>query len=317
METIEESNLIGYLTKLPFEYREKLDINQGLKFGTEIEFMSESKKGIDKVFKLMNRAHMQNNKYYRLSGSSRLVIPNFDKRIYEIKTPILENNKEDFHDLKYICDGLTNLELLPSNQKGIHVHVDLSSLEDNSRFLEDLLKVFCIYEHIIFRFSYGEEEDCNINCTAYSREISCMLYNFIRNTDFFDDFRNILPKLRELLKCKTYALNFHQKDISCKNETVEFRMFNGTLNPTILQNDINLCLNLINTITSNLLDRDLIDYKFNEYDRGFYVKESYSKLNMNDAIEFSDLIFNTNKDKDYFLRQYTIKDNPKKKKLVI
>ena len=63
METIEESNLIGYLTKLPFEYREKLDINQGLKFGTEIEFMSESKKGIDKVFKLMNRAHMQNNKY--------------------------------------------------------------------------------------------------------------------------------------------------------------------------------------------------------------------------------------------------------------
>ena len=62
---------------------------------------------------------------------------------------------------------------------------------------------------------------------------------------------------------------------------------------------------------------DILNYRFNEYNREFYITEPYSKMNLDDAIEFSDLIFTSDLDKYYFLRQYAIKDKPKQKKLVI
>ena len=153
--------------------------------------------------------------------------------------------------------------------------------------------------------------------SSYSREVSHRIFNYLKRYDSYMSYRDILIELRELLKCKSYAINFHQKDSSCKNETIEVRTFNSTTNPVIIQNDINLLLNMINQIVNNDIDIDLLDYRFSEYDRSFYVKEKYSDLNIEDAIEFSDLVFKESIDKDYFLRQYIIKDKPKQKKLVI
>lgn len=315
MSTLEEENLMEYLENIPFEYRERLYTDPSIKFGTEIEFMINKSKSLDKIYKLTYKFF--DKKIFRISQSSRVVIPKFDKKIYEIKTPVLSNDMNDFVDLKKICEGLDKEDVVPGNQKGVHVHIDLSTFENNQYYLKLFLQLFCIYEHIISRFSYGEEDISTINYASYSREISSLLYDFIKTHDFNEDFDVLIQDLREVLRCKSYALNFHQKDDNCKNETIEFRTFNGTFNPTIIQNDINMCLNMVNRIIDEEVDVDLLDYRFKEYNKGFYIKESYSKLFMEDAIEFSDLIFNYNKDKDYFLRQYAIKSNPRKKKLVI
>lgn len=316
MSTIEEISLMEYLENMPFDYRETLNVNPNDKFGVEIEFISSKRRSLDKVYKIINFKPYE-KKVYRLASSKRIVAPKSEEGIHEIKTPVLENNSKDLMNFKRVCDGLSKEDIIPGNQKGVHVHVDLSNFMNDPYYLKLFLKVFCVYEHIISRFSYGEEDYSNINYASYSREISNLLYDFIRNHTFDENFEDLITDLRHILNFKSYALNFHQKDSSCRNETIEFRTFNGTFNPTIIENDVNMCLNIVDRIVNNELDIDLIDYKFSEYNRGFYKKRSYSKLNMDDAIEFSDLIFNYNKDKDYFLRQYAIKSNPRKKKLVI
>lgn len=317
METIEESNLLDYLSNIPFVYRDKLNLPEDLKFGTEIEFMVDQTHDIYKSLRKVLYTQTGDRKYFKLGSNHRVVSYNGGKKIYEIKSPVLCNNNEDFNSLRVVCDELSNHNTSPSNQKGVHVHVDLSTLENNERFLSIFLKIFCIYEHIIFRFSYGEEEYSNINVSSYSREVSNRLYNYLTTHNYNEEFNSVLNDLRDLFACKSYAINFHKKDLSCNNETIEVRTFNSTMNPVIIQNDINLVLSIINQIVENGIDIDLLDYRFKEYDRKFYVKESYSKMNLQDAVELSDLVFNYDEDKDYFLRQYAIKTNPKKKKLVI
>ncbi|MBO6195123.1 MAG: amidoligase family protein [Bacilli bacterium] len=317
MGTNEESSLLNYLANIPFVYRDKLNVPEDMKFGAEIEFMSDDVHDIYKVLRKALNNQTGKRKYYKLESNNRVVRYNQGKRIFEIKTPVLYNSEENFDSLKQVCDAFRNHILMPSNQKGVHVHVDLSTLERNERFLNTFLKIFCIYEHIIFRFSYGEEEYSNINIASYSREVSNRLYNYLIKHNYNEEFEIFLNDLRELLKCKSYAINFHKKDIACNNETIEVRTFNSTMNPVIIQNDINLVLNIINQIVNNEIDLDLLDFRFREYDRKFYVKDSYSKINLQDAVEFSDLVFKDSEDKDYFLRQYAIKTNPKKKKLVI
>ena len=317
MNKIEESSILKYLSEMSFDYRETLNIPESMNFGAEIEFMVPQRNDIERVFRRVMLSQDKNKKYYKLTADRRVVKYNTGMKTLELKTPILNNKKEDFDSLKNMMTGIYNDGILPSNQKGIHVHADMSLLENNPEYLETLLKIFCIYEHIIFRFSFGEEDRSNINIASYSREISNRLYNYLRKTGKINNFYKCLSELRELFNCKSYAINFHQKDLNCKSDTIEIRPFNSSFNPIIIQNDINFVLSMINNIISNNVDLELLDYRFSEHDNGFYVKESYSNLHLSDAIEFSDLIFNEEIDKDYFLRQYAIKDNPRKKKLVI
>lgn len=317
MDKIETNSLLNYLTNMDFSYRDNLNVSDDIKFGSEIEFMVKNGNEHDRDIRKLINLNSSLRKMYKVGEYKKVDSTLKDKRIFEIKTPILSNTKEDFTPLYNVCEGLTKLGIEESNQKGVHVHADLSLLEENKDYLDTFLKLFCIYEHIIFRFSYGNDLESNINVNSYSREVSSKLYNYLNSSNQDDTFSKAISDLRQLFKCKTYAINFHQKDLYCKNETIEIRTFNSTFNPVIIQNYINFVLSMLNKIKSNKVDLDILNYRFNEYNREFYITEPYSKMNLDDAIEFSDLIFTSDLDKYYFLRQYAIKEVPKQKKLVI
>ncbi len=317
MDTIEKNSLLNYLADMDFSYREQLNVSEDINFGTEIEFMVKNGYEQDRNLRKLINTNSEIGKVYRLGEYKKYDSSIRDKRIFEIRTPVLSNTKEDFKSLYNICEGLNKMGLEESNQKGVHVHADLSMLEENKEFLETFLKIFCIYEHIIFRFSYGNNNESNININSYSREVSSKIYNYLRKMDKDKSFTKTLIDLRHLFKCKSYALNFHQKDLACKKETIEIRTFNSTFDPVIIQNNINFVLSMFNQIKTGNVDLDLLNYRFNEYNREFYYTEPYSSMNLDDAVELSDLIFIHDQDKDYFLRQYAIKEKPKQKKLVI
>ena len=317
MEELEEKSILEHLSKMPFEYRETLNVPEDMNFGAEIEFMVKQKNLVEKEFRKLMINQAGKKKYYKLSNDSRVFKNNTGMKIIELKTPILKNTKEDFESLYNIINDMSSDEIFPSNQKGIHVHADMSQLENNPEHLETLLKLLFLYEHVICRFSYGEEDRTNINLANYSRKISNKLYKYLKENKKIEDFDKAIKELREIFNLKTYAINFHQKDFNCKTDTIEIRQFNSTFNPVIIQNDINLVLSMIyNTINYNV-DKDFLDYKFDEYDNRTYSSKSSLILNLSDAIEFSDLVFTKQNDQDYFLRQYAIKPNSKEKKLVI
>lgn len=317
MEKLEENSILDYLSKMPFEYRDNLNVPEDMNFGTEIEFMVKQRNNVEREFRKFMLNQAGKKKYFKLTNDPRVVKSNTGMKIIELKTPVLKNTKEDFCILRNIINDMTSDEIVPSNQKGIHVHADMSQLENNPEHLETLLKLLCLYEHIINRFSYGEEDRTNINLANYSRQISNKLYKYLKRNGKLEDFDKSIKELREIFNLKTYAINFHQKDFNCKTDTIEIRQFNSSFNPVIIQNDINLVLSMIHNTINNNVDKELLDYKFDEYDNKLYSSKSSFDLNLSDAIEFSDLVFNKQEDQDYFLRQYAIKPHSKEKKLVI
>ena len=111
---------------------------------------------------------------------------------------------------------------------------------------------------------------------------------------------NDTEQLLELLSDKRYiAVNFDNVQNTKKfkqDNTIEFRCPNGTLEPAIWQNNVNLCIKLLQYSCNSQYNDDLINKRFSD---GLTDKE----LNLN--------LYNV--DKIYFLKQYLKSlDTPRK-----
>lgn len=308
--------IYDYLNDIDFKYRSKLNVLEDTPFGLELQF--NTYRGIDlkHYIKQYNKKHTFDKKIINYNDDEIIHQKTNDNICFDVKLPVLKNNEGDFNLLKEICDSLDLINNHNMSKKGMHLHTNLSILEENNDDLILFLKIITLYEHVLFRFSYGNDLNSNIDLDNYSREISRKIYDYIKNEECSEDFYSNIANLRKILNCKSYALNFHESDNNVKKDTIEFRNFNSTTDSVIVQNNINLVFNLFNSVKNNELDRDYIDYKLGDYEYSLYDKNNYDGLFLEDAIEFSDLIFSTSTDKEYFLRQYLVKE-PKQKKLVI
>lgn len=232
----------------------------------------------------------------------------------EVKTPILKNSDKTWVDLLNVNEYMGKNSYIGENSS-IHVHIDKSILEDNPLFLYRFLKLWACYEHIIYRFLYGEFNSLRPMGDYFANSIKELIYEDIRNYDInlgSGSKPGIYDLLRLLQFDRNQVINFNNiarfdNDLT-KFNTYEFRGANGTFSTVIIQNIINLYMNMFMYSKSDKYDEEFINKKFLESRAIEFNKENYSKIYMDDALEFCDLIFYKNIDKIYFLRQY-IKDN--------
>ena len=306
--------LLEYLKNLNLSYRKELNVDSDINFGLDMQFLGSSIKVMERCIKDVNKStNFINNSKYALTFNKSLYSVFKDKSEIEFNTPIFNNSREFFDDFKDLLVIFQNNGLEYSINKGIHVHVNLSVFEQDSIALLTFLKLFSVFENIIFRFGYGEQEESNFNVQMFSKPSSQLIHDYIPNMSY--SFDENISNLQQILTCKSYSLNFHTHDNKVKNDTLEFRMFNNTFNPIIIQNYISMVGNMIDSVVNKRIDLDMLDYVYSQYINNKTL-DSYSHVDSSSAIEFSDLIFSHTVDKDYFLKQYFIKDNPKIKKLV-
>ena len=306
--------LLEYLKNLNLSYRKELNVSSDINFGIDMQFLGSSIKVMERCIKDVNKStNFVNNSKYALTFNKSLYSVLKDKSEIEFNTPIFNNSKDFFDDFKKLLVIFQKNGLEYSFNKGIHIHVDLSIFDKDSISLLTFLKLYSVFENIIFRFGYGEQEDSNSNIDMFSRPSSELIHDYIPSFSY--SFDENISNLKQILKCKSYSLNFHTHDNKVKNDTLEFRMFNNTFNPVIIQNYISMVGNMIDSVVNKRIDLDMLDYTYSQYINNMSL-ESYSKVDSSSALEFSDLVFNHSIDKDYFLKQYFIKDNPKIKKLV-
>lgn len=106
---------------------------------------------------------------------------------------------------------------------------------------------------------------------------------------------------------KSQAVNFNNiekfNNYSLDN-TIEFRCPNGSLDPVIWQNNVNLFVNILKYSKSPKYDDDVIT-KRHEFNQDKYSSlRDYKEIYLEQALELCDMVFNNNFDKVYFLRQY-------------
>lgn len=267
------------MTDIPFMYREKLNIPRKVNFGLELEL---DKVNPNEVYKLVRKEF----------GNTWLVkeekgLPKGENA--ELVSPVLNNTKETWMMLKKMGELLERIS--PDyNRCSFQVNFDgsmLPSIKDRVRFL----KLYAMYEDIIYRFSKGEDSSYRDSLEMYASPIILTLKGTLSISDnaTVDMFTNQ----------KRYGIAFKDKD----KDLIEFRTPNMTSDPIYWQNYINTFYHLLKCASSPRYDKDEVDKYIDAYSR-IYILESYEMLREDKAKKFVKTIFNSNVDKSQFMHQY-------------
>lgn len=305
------------LKDIEIKYRNKLDLSKQIKFGTEIEFENASYHDVSMALQSKKKL----SKWLLKGDPSVVSIYNGVDHGGELISPILHDAKVSWSELKAACLLIRNNLGLNLGHSGAHIHIDSSILKDNDEFILNLVKIWTIYEHVIYRFAYGDETDKpRLILTTYAYPVAPYYNEFL--ITYYDDanaFHYVLNNIKINKQSKLYyllsmcasnlnALNSGLNFNHCKglNEdeknTIEIRCPNGTLNHLVWQNNINFFTKLLLYCTSSDFDREFIERKLQSYE--YRRLEKYSDIYLKDAIELSNLIFDNELDKMYFLKQY-------------
>lgn len=303
---------ISTLKKYYLELRRNLGLSSDVTFGLEIEFEDANRKVIEQ--ELIKR--FPDNRFKVVDDGS----------LYnggEINTPVFTDSEDNWLDLKTVCDIVFRNASVLDNTGG-HIHVGMHILGNNPKYWSNFAKLWMTYENVIFRFLYGEYISPRRGILEQARPISSDL---IRNLERINDrakkisayqMFKVLDAGESFKERRKRAVNFtniselesYQYEMILDGDkvknTIEFRSPNGTFNPIIWQNNVNLLVHLFMYAKSDKFNEDIINRRM------LQIKESeissnlrmYSRVYIDQAIELADLIFDNNLDKVYFLRQY-------------
>lgn len=287
--------LINLLDNYYLELRSSLGFDKNISFGVEIEVEHAKENDIKR-----------NLSRYLLSDEWQVKDDGSLTRGAEIISPILRDDEENWKDLWAACSILNSYSKIGNNAGG-HVHIGAQILGNDTPAYLNLIKLWSVYENIIFRFSYGVFLKNRPRLAKYAEPMTkdfCRYYN-----KFKDENLNFQEMIKFLSRSRYHAINFC--NVNCnypnsirKGNTIEFRCPNGSVNPVIWQNNINLFVKLLNYAKSEYYDDDIINKRHNLYLDKYAGLNWYNEIFLDEALEFCDLIYDNNFDKIYFLRQY-------------
>ena len=214
--------------------------------------------------------------------------------------------------MKKICTTLKNYATIGPHCGG-HIHIGSQIVNLKPEVLIKFIKLWSAYENIIYRFLYGEYLTPRPNIFMYAKPIFKLLW------DDYEDLCKTSNSIFEIMIKELYYnrnsainfYNFHLSNAEPKN-TIEFRNPNGSLNPIVWQNNVNLLIKMFLYANNSSYNDTIISKKeksneyslLDSYDKNDNLIDEYNKIYLNQALEFCDMIFENNLDKIYFLRQY-------------
>lgn len=267
------------MVDLPFVYREKLNIPHNVNFGLELEI---DKIDPDKVYKLVRREF----------GNSWIVKD--DKSLTkgenaEIVSPVLRDTKETWIILKKLGELLDGLNG-DYNNCSFQVNFD-GSLLPNDKDKVRFLKLYAMYEDIIYRFSKGTDEKYRYSLEIYAAPIILFLKGVSPD--------NYSVAVELFTNQKRYGIAFKNSP----KDLIEFRTPNMTNDPIYWQNYINTFYHLLSASIKSKYDKQEVDRYIEEYSK-IYLLESYEILREDKAKKFVKTIFDSTIDKSNFMHQY-------------
>lgn len=287
--------LIDLLDNYYLEIRSSLGFDDNITFGVEIEVENAKTESIKRE---LSRYLLSDEWQVKRDGSL--------SNGAEIISPILRDEEDNWKDLWAACNVLSSYSKIGDNAGG-HIHIGTQIIGDNVNAYLNLLKLWSVYENIIFRFTYGDFLRDRPCLAKYGEPMTKDFWRYYNK--FKDENFSFLNMIQFLSRNRYHAINFCNVNKYCPGEirprnTIEFRCPNGSTNPVIWQNNINLFVKLLNYAKNEKYNDDLITERHNLYLNKFANLKWYGEIFLDEALEFCDLIYDNNFDKIYFLRQY-------------
>ena len=286
--------LISLIDKYYLVYRKKLGIDKDYTFGFEIEF---SHADFDTIEESMSNYGLL-DKWETTTDSSLF-------HGMEIISPVLCDKKKCWREFYKICEIISPVNEA-GKEAGSHIHIGSHLLGDKKRNWLQFIKLWSVYENIMYRFLYGEYLEGRPRILEFaepvSRKLNSLYERFINEKSSLDNIIHTLLTTVDRYSAVEFQ-NVDKKHLEKykKHNTIEFRAANGTIDPVIWQNNLNTLMNLLLYSKSSKYNLDIIEKRATITDYKF---ELYDEIYLDQALEFCDLVFNNNFDKVYFLKQY-------------
>lgn len=307
MSEKDRHELLELLKDYRISLRDRLALNQNVTFGLEFEFGTDNPSKVESQTKSLNYRWLMEK---RLNGSWY----DFKKETsstdgYEISTPVLTDSVETWKQVKEICSLIENNRCRIDERDAGHIHFGTQIIGNNVEEWLTFFRLYCLYENIIYRFSYGEFEKERSFVSTYAAPLA---KEYTHRLDKLDEDITI-PSIRKMFTTlavphKKCAMQFYKVSEGGtsyeKNRTFEFRMPNASTNPVIWQNNVNFFAHFISCVKNGNLDIELLKRKTKEKLDELGKLSRYNLISIDEALELADLIFDTNLDKINFLRQY-------------
>lgn len=295
---IDKKSLLEEILKTKTPYRKQLGAGKKVGFGIEIEVTNIL---LQDLRNLIYGEIKRENLILPYDVQKEDTVCNFfgnERKKYrggEVVTPILHDQEKIWKDLKKLFSILRNNDLKITEKCGMHIHIGSEAIDYNEKKLKELIKIFILYEHVLFRFFLGDF--FKVRELTFARPLR---EDWIEKIEWLEN-RSIKQIKEEFGRnVSINILNFSPLKYYQKN-TIEIRMPNGTLNELVAQNGITTMLYLLKKIKEDdTLGLYLKDKLKKEKTRAIY----YTDIALEDAFEFCDLIFSNTTDKIYFLKQY-------------
>ena len=296
MKGIDLQELLYRLDNYYLELRDKLGFSDSVTFGLELEF--------EKADRYRIEDRLEDAGLYpewNVKGDASL------DHGAEINSPILRDEKENWISLSNVCDIVKEHAIIGKNSGG-HIHIGTQVLGSNKEHWLNFIKLWSIYENIIFRFLYGDSLTHRISLERYAPPMAECLweeYNSLKRMMIHNmSFGYMIDELPSDRYNAINFLNVNNPSRFTTDNTIEFRCPNGTLEPVIWQNNVNLLVNILEYSKNSSFDNDTIDKRREINGDKYYDLEWYNQIYLVQALELADMLFDNNLDKVYFLRQY-------------
>ncbi len=287
-----ESDVKELMRKLSFyflELRKSLSLDSYITFGLELEF-----ENILNLNKLKEEfVSIKFNELWDLGSDATLT------KGAEIISPILTDSFSTWQELEKVCE-LAKTYGEVGKSSAAHVHVGTQTIGEEKEAWLNFIKLWAVYENVIYRFTDGEFLTGlpGISLCFPSREEFLKDYKLFEET-LIEEFFTTISHRRG--RSRAVNLGNVKNGEYIEGNTIEFRCPNGTLNPVIWQNNVNLFVRLL------LYSKNLSKYDYDTIEkRRLSTPENlpYCKIYLDQALELCDLIFTDNLSKIYFMKQY-------------
>lgn len=323
----------------PLVFRDSLVLPEYISFGNEIEVNGIDLKNAEEDVAYFNAIHQLKDNYGFIAKKDETVDA-------EITTPILHNSKSKwslFYDM-YTLLNETGAQI--DDNTSCHVHYGTHMINTPQK-LALLLKTLVVFEPIIFKFGYGEENRPReaIRYAPDQAIFSLMMtpqrvrkfvdvlesYNFKNPGLMHAAFKTFLAEdlhSRPVFNFMNFDFTKLQYGISFdeprEDDHLEVRCNNGTLKPEIAQNYINLVAHILWAVNEGKIDEAYVEKEYAKYRKKRYhfdtpymiivneeegmrynrLLDGFDTIRLDKALKLADMIFETEIDKVYFLKQY-------------
>ncbi len=228
----------------------------------------------------------------------------------ELVSPVLQDTPETWRTIEKICEVAKRHGAKVNQKCGGHVHIGIEALNTARQRWRRFFKTVAGFEDVLYRISGGDLGRVRSGYTRFASQFSSQARSAAVSR-FRLDSRDDIDELARNASNRNryYGINLTNIYESNKPNTIEFRYFNGSLEPSQIQANVKVANGVIMAAQkARTQDSSVYSVTENHKKRGQLLSNQlsdYDDRRTDSAMKkFVDVIFSRKKDKDSLISVY-------------